>query len=99
MRNLIGTPSINEMAGSSALGQTRRLDRSPATSGLAQITDIIRPARLVRLVPNCDIGRLRRTAWTTRLMAFARWLEPGCIGVFPAARTAFELACYPLATV
>jgi hypothetical protein len=35
----------------SARGQKRRFDCGPAASGLPQSTDIIRPARLVRLVP------------------------------------------------
>jgi len=33
------------------LGQSRRFGPLPATSGLPRSTDIIRPARLVRLVP------------------------------------------------
>jgi hypothetical protein len=34
----------------SEMGQKRRLDLLPATSGLTRQTDIIRPARLVRFV-------------------------------------------------
>jgi hypothetical protein len=40
----------------SHLGQSRRLDRGPATSGLPQITDIARPARLVRFVPQAEVA-------------------------------------------
>jgi hypothetical protein len=39
----------------STLGQSRHFDRGPAPSGLPRSTDIIRPARLVRLVPARDI--------------------------------------------
>jgi len=39
----------------SELGQKRRFDPLPATSGLPRSTDIIRPVRLVRLVPTADI--------------------------------------------
>src|ERR1700675_4510461 len=38
----------------SASGQSRRFHPLPATSGLPQTTDIIRPARLFRLVPSPD---------------------------------------------
>jgi hypothetical protein len=34
-----------------ALGQSRHFDRPPVTSGLPQLTDIPRPAQLVRFVP------------------------------------------------
>ena len=40
-----------------AMGQSRRFDPLPATSGLPRTTDIIRPARLVRNVPTGDIAR------------------------------------------
>ena len=40
--------------------QKRRFHCGPAASGLPQSTDIIRPARLVRLVPICDIASERR---------------------------------------
>jgi hypothetical protein len=39
----------------SARGQERRFEVPPVASGLAQSRDIARQARLVRLVPNCDI--------------------------------------------
>jgi hypothetical protein len=39
----------------SELGQSRRFDAPPATSGLPQSTDTGRPARLVRFVPKPDI--------------------------------------------
>jgi hypothetical protein len=39
----------------SDLGQSRRFDVRPVTSGPPQSTDIVRPARLVRFVPNPDI--------------------------------------------
>src|ERR1700676_3428668 len=42
----------------SGSGPKRRFDPLPATSGLPQTTDIIRSARLVRLVPTGDIARL-----------------------------------------
>jgi len=35
-------------------GQSRRFSGRPATSGLPRTTDVIRPARLVRLVPKAD---------------------------------------------
>jgi hypothetical protein len=38
------------------MGQKRRFDPLPATSGLPRTTDIIRSARLVRFVPQPDIG-------------------------------------------
>jgi hypothetical protein len=38
----------------SELGQKRRSDHRPVTSGLPQSTDIVRPARLVRFVPQAD---------------------------------------------
>src|SRR5438128_9729343 len=34
------------------LGQSRRFNDQPATSGLTRSTDIVRPRRLVRFVPN-----------------------------------------------
>src|ERR1700687_5028268 len=37
------------------LGQKRRFDAPPTTSGLPPSTDIIRPAQLVRLVPNSEV--------------------------------------------
>ena len=40
--------------GRSAQGQKRRFDPLPAPSGLLRTTDIIRPARQVRLVPTTD---------------------------------------------
>jgi hypothetical protein len=49
MRTLIGTKPASKPLRSappmSQLGQTRRLDRGPATSGLPRTTDFIRPAR------------------------------------------------------
>ena len=38
------------------LGQKRRSGRPPVTSGLPQSTDVIRPARLVRLVPTGEVA-------------------------------------------
>jgi len=35
----------------SGMGQSHHFDREPATSGLPRSTDIVRRARLVRLVP------------------------------------------------
>ena len=40
----------------SPLGQKRRFDAPPTTSGLSQSTDMIRPAQLVRKVPMANIG-------------------------------------------
>jgi hypothetical protein len=40
----------------SHLGQSRRSDRGPATSGLARSTDIVRPTRHVAKVPTTDIA-------------------------------------------
>src|ERR1700674_1024032 len=37
------------------VGQKLRFDSLPATSGLPRITDINRPARLVRLVPGAEV--------------------------------------------
>jgi len=45
-RPLPGFPSPT-----SEVGQMRRFDPQPVTSGLPQSTDIARPARLVRFVP------------------------------------------------
>jgi hypothetical protein len=39
----------------SETGQKRRFDPLPVTSGLPRSTDIIRPARHVRLVPEADL--------------------------------------------
>jgi hypothetical protein len=39
----------------SELGQSRRFDPLPATSGLPRSTDIIKPVPLVRLVPSADL--------------------------------------------
>jgi hypothetical protein len=41
----------------SELGQSRRFDAPPTTSGQPQSTDIGRPARLVRFVPITDIQK------------------------------------------
>jgi hypothetical protein len=41
-------------APTSLVGQSRRIDRQPATSGLPLTTDIVRQIRLVRLVPQPD---------------------------------------------
>ena len=49
--------SISELS-MSALGQSRRFDPLPATSGLPRSTDIVRPARLVRFVPTSYIAGL-----------------------------------------
>jgi hypothetical protein len=45
----------------SELGQTRRFDSPLATSALPRSTDINRPARLVRLVPQPDLGPFKRS--------------------------------------
>jgi hypothetical protein len=37
------------------LGQKRRFDALPVTSGLPRTTDIIRPARLIRFVPRTEV--------------------------------------------
>jgi hypothetical protein len=42
----------------SALGQSRRFDLRPTTSGLPRSTDIIRSLRLVRFVPIPEVGEL-----------------------------------------
>jgi hypothetical protein len=39
----------------SQMGQKRRFDPLPATSGLPRLTDTNRPVRLVRWVPASDI--------------------------------------------
>src|ERR1700738_2877898 len=39
------------------MGKKRRFDLGPATSGLPRSRDINRPARLVRFVPDSDVGR------------------------------------------
>jgi hypothetical protein len=44
----------------SQLGQKLRFDPLPATSGLPRITDIHRPALLVRLVPRTEVVALIR---------------------------------------
>jgi hypothetical protein len=44
----------------SASGHSRRFDPPPATSGLPRSTDIARPVRLVRLVPQADITPIVR---------------------------------------
>jgi hypothetical protein len=44
-------------ASMSEMGRRRRFDTLPTTSGLPRITDIIRPARLVRFVPKRDAGK------------------------------------------
>src|ERR1700738_3872204 len=47
------TPPLGQRA-TSPMGQKRRFDPQPLTSGLPQSTDIARPARLVRFVPQAD---------------------------------------------
>ena len=49
----------------SLLGQTRRFEPLPSTSGLPQTTDIIRPARLVWFVPKGDIAGAPRPSPVT----------------------------------
>jgi hypothetical protein len=39
------------------MGQSRRFDSLPVTSGLTSETDIVRPPRHVRLVPTADMVR------------------------------------------
>jgi len=41
-----------------SLGQTRTSRPLNPTSGFPPVTDIIRPARLVRLVPNSEVSHL-----------------------------------------
>jgi hypothetical protein len=54
------------------MGHSRRFDAAPATSGLPQSTDIIRPAQLVRLGTNKRIARSGyRRAPTCRLHSHA----------------------------
>jgi hypothetical protein len=45
----------------SQMGQKRRFDPLPITSGLPRSTDIIYPARLVRFVPRADLPDLGDT--------------------------------------
>jgi len=42
----------------SQMGQKRRFERRPITSGLPRLTDINRPARLVQFVPIPEVGGL-----------------------------------------
>jgi hypothetical protein len=51
----------------SQLGQSRRLERRPVTSGLPRLTDVIRPGRLVRFVPIGDIASLVRNERSRQL--------------------------------
>ena len=50
----------------SEVGQTRRFDGGPATSGLPPSTDIARPARHVSKVPNPDIAAKQKPPITGR---------------------------------
>jgi hypothetical protein len=50
---------------SSAVGHSRRFDAPPVTSGLPRSTDIIRPAQLVRFVPQADILTIAAIAYAT----------------------------------
>jgi hypothetical protein len=55
-RGILKDETEGEKCSMSAVDQKRRFDAPPATSGLPQSTDIIRPARLGRFVPEGDIG-------------------------------------------
>src|ERR1700694_3279739 len=44
----------------SEMGQSRRFDPQPITSGLPRSTDILRPAQLVRFVPGRDSHALQQ---------------------------------------
>jgi hypothetical protein len=82
MRNLIGTPSINEMAGSSALGQ--KLPRRPrtATSVVTPAADIGRPRRHVGFVPTTYIADFTESVISRKRDGLAarqiRGLEVAC---------------------
>src|SRR5206468_5979278 len=52
------TLSLVWRAQMSALGQSRRFDPLPVTSGLPRTTDINRPAPLVRFVPTAEVTAL-----------------------------------------
>ena len=53
-------PAVLGKASRSELGQKRRFDHLPATSGLPRGTDIVGPTRLVRFVPRSDISGSKR---------------------------------------
>jgi hypothetical protein len=53
----------------SVAGQSRHSDRGLATSGLPRTTDIIIPARLVRLVPIAAIEAVARLTQSTAALA------------------------------
>src|ERR1700676_4452121 len=55
----------------SLMGQSRRFDPEPATSGLPRSTDIVRPARLVRLVPQAEVDLDYCLIWRTTCVARA----------------------------
>lgn len=44
------------LSGMSEMGQSRRFDPLPATSGLPRSTDVVRPVRLVRFVPTAEVA-------------------------------------------
>ena len=56
-RQAISPPTVyHTNVARSALGQKRRFDAPPTTSGQPQSTDIITPAQLVRLVPIASLS-------------------------------------------
>ena len=66
------------------MGQSRHFDRAPTTSGLPQSTDIVRPAQLVRLVPNSDIAPLHSINSSARTSRVGGIFDPkgfGCLKV------------------
>jgi hypothetical protein len=68
----------------SQLGQKRRFDPLPATSGLPQPTDIVRPARLVRFVPIAEVVLVRRVTIRCRgNISLVRRMRNGSIEPYP----------------
>jgi hypothetical protein len=59
----------------SELGQTRRFDRQPATTGVPQLTDIVRPAPLVRFVPEAVVND--RASVSAYFIEKQTYIKPG----------------------
>ena len=84
-------PAVLGKASRSELGQKRRFDHLPATSGLPRGTDIVGPTRLVRFVPTRDSCTAANLI-AIRLPSARRSLEAASSSVPTAGALAFRLA-------
>jgi hypothetical protein len=70
--------------------QSRRFGGRPATSGLPLTTDIVRPTRLVRLVPNSEVVGPYSITSSARASSVAGTVRPSAFAVFSTLILAYR---------